>query len=55
MARTKKMTDEELNELTHIVSDFLDRYLPSGKKVDRYVLNDLLEDICYQMGVERDE
>ncbi len=44
------MLDSELNELTHIVADFLDRYL--DKPIDRYLLNDKLDAMCEEFDIQ---
>ena len=50
---SKPMKDCELNELVHIVADFLDKY--TDKPVDRLDLNDKIEQICEEYGIKVEE
>lgn len=44
------MLDSELNELTHMVADFLDKY--TDTPVDRLKLNYKLDAICVDFGIQ---
>lgn len=44
------MLDRDLNELTHIVADYLDKY--TDTPVDRLKLNDDIEAICQSFNIQ---
>ena len=48
-----RLTDNELNELTHIVADFLDKF--SKSEIDRDKVNDALENLCQSLGLMVEE
>ena len=48
-----RLTDNELNELTHIVADFLDKF--SESEIDRDKVNDALENLCQSLGLMVEE
>ena len=47
------MLDTELNELVHMVADVLDKY--TDAPVDRYKLNDKLDALCEEFGIQIEE
>lgn len=47
------MLDSELNELTHMVADFLDKY--TDTPIDRLKLNDKLDAMCEEFGIQIEE
>jgi hypothetical protein len=47
--KRRDMHDNDLNELTHVVADFLQKFLPT--EIDRCSLNDKLESICNEYTI----
>ncbi len=47
------MLDSDLDELTHTVADSLERF--TGTPLDRYNLNDRLECIILDLGIQRED
>ena len=45
----KPMTDDDLNELVHVISDVLDSYL--AEPVDRYLVNDRVSELVLAFGI----
>ncbi len=47
------MLDTELNDLTHMIADYLDKY--TDNPIDRYLLNDKLDALCVELGIQIEE